>query len=391
MNNSAKRTALPPRKLQRAALTMSVAVASALSVLASESGAQTQTEENVGASASSATLTPFSDWVAQRTLVVAGTNFNDALYSTPKGTGYDGVAALFIERADGNFICTGALLEGGLNLLTAAHCLANESGVNVTNSVTAVFFTPGQPASARELIFSAATYVNPLYTGQVVDAHDVAIVRLAAAPSAGILSSAYSLYMGNPFTQAGIAVGSGATGTGLTGATQSGGFTLADRRAGLNTVDFSWTDPRFLGFFDDGNFFGTADPYGLVADFDNGTSARNSACIITGLAQFAWGAGARCGGGFGPSEVNLGGGDSGGPLFINGQIAGVASYGLTFRSGLGDSDNIVNSTFGEFSGWASTSYNAVWIATVPEPSSFVLVGVGLFVLVGVAKRRNRVS
>ena len=338
----------------------------------------------------------FSDWVARSTVVVAGNNFNDALYATTKGTGYDGVAALFIERADGNFICTGSLLSGGLNILTAAHCLSNTDGVNITNRVTAVFFTPGQPASVREFITSSATYVNPAYTGEVIDAHDVAIVTLGAAPSLGILNSSYSLYLGDPFTKQARVVGSGATGTGSTGATQPGGFTLGDRRTGVNTVDFSWTDPRFNGAFDPGvDGFGFADPYGLVADFDDGTSAHNSSCILTSLAQFSWGSSARCGLGFGVNEVNLGGGDSGGPLFINGQLAGVASYGLSFGRGLGDIDGTLNSSFGEFSGWSSTAYNAAWITsmntTVPEPGSFVLVGAGLFALVVIAKRRNRVS
>ena len=375
---------------------IALTVISALSLIASTTSAQTPGAE-MPTSASAVDQVNgapmmFSDWVARSTMVVAGTNFNDALYATPKGGVFDGIAALFITRPDGTFICSGALLAGGLNVLTAAHCLSNTAGVNIATAVTAVFFTPGQPASVRELIAGSSTHVNPAYTGEVIDAHDVAIVKLGASPSLAVLSAGYSLYLGDPFTQQARAVGSGATGLGTTGATLSGGFTLADRRSGVNTVDFTWTDPRFNGFFDAANFFGVADPYGLVADFDNGTSARNASCFITGLTQFAFGANARCGGGFGTSEVNLGGGDSGGPLFINGQIAGVASYGLTFGTGFGDQDNTLNSTFGEFSGWASTSYNANWIAsvttTVPEPGSFVLVAAGLFALTGMAKRRK---
>ena len=377
--------------LRHASMALSVAAVGVGSLVASVGLAQ----ESVGPAMPSASRPAmFSDWVAQKTMVVAGTNFNAALYSTPKGTGYDGVAALYIEHSDGNaYLCSGALLAGGLNVLTAAHCLTNEFGVNITTNVLAVFFTPGQPATTREVIASSSTVVNPAYTGEVIDAHDVAIVKLGAAPSLGILNSAYSLYLGNPFGQTGRAVGSGATGTGATGATQAGGFSLSDRRTGINAIDFTWTDARFDGGLY--NFFGTADPYGLVADFDNGTAARNSSCIVTGFAGFTWGASAPCGGGFGTSEVILGGGDSGGPLFIGNQIAGVASYGLSFGTGFGDSDNLLNSTFGEFAGWTSTAYNAAWIASattaVPEPSSFILVGAGLFALVGIAKRRTRVS
>lgn len=378
--------------VRRVSVALSVAIAGAGSLVASMSVAQ---ESPVGpvmqGSASPAT---FSDWVAQKTMVVAGSDFNAALYSTPKGTGYDGVAALLIEHSDGKaYLCSGALLAGGLNVLTAAHCLTNEFGVNITTNVLAVFFTPGAPATTRELIGSISTVVNPAYTGQVIDAHDVAVVKLGAAPSLGILNSAYSLYLGNPFGQTGRAVGSGATGTGATGESKNGGFQLSERRTGINAIDFTWTDSRFGGFFN--NYFGTADPYSLVADFDNGTAARNSSCLITGMAGFTWGATAPCGTGFGVNEVILGLGDSGGPLFIGTQIAGVASYNVSFGTDLGDIDNEANSTFGEFAGWTSTAYNAAWIASattaVPEPPSFILVGAGMFAIVGVTKRRKRSS
>jgi len=377
--------------VKRASIALSVAAWGAGSLVASVSNAQELVGPVMPRSSSPAM---FSDWVAQKTMVVAGSNFDAALYSTPKGTGYDGVAALFIQHSDGNaFLCSGALLAGGLNVLTAAHCLTNEFGVNITTNVLAVFFTPGAPATTREIIASSSTVVNPAYTGEVIDAHDVAVVKLSGAPSAGILSSAYSLYLGNPFGQTGRAVGSGATGTGATGETQDGGFLLSDRRTGVNAIDFTWTDPRFNGEFI--GAFGLADPFGLVADFDNGTAAQNSACRLTSLSIFSFGAGARCGGGFGTSEVILGGGDSGGPLFIGNQIAGVAGYGISFGTAFGDTDNELNGTFGELSGWSSTAYNAAWITQattpVPEPSSFMLVGAGLFALVGIAKRRNRAS
>ncbi|MGV3710796.1 MAG: trypsin-like serine protease [Gemmatimonas sp.] len=331
----------------------------------------------------------FANWVARSTLVVAGDDFNAALYSTPRGYGYEGVAALYVQRTDGNFICTGALLEGSLSILTAAHCLTNTQGVNITNSVTAVFFPSGSPAVAQELVLSSSTHVNPLYTGETIDAHDVAIVKLASSPSLSVLNSAYSLYLGDPFGSV-QSVGSGATGTGNSGIVQDGGFTNDDRRTGFNNVDFTWTDPEFEGYFI--NRFGTADPTTLVADFDHGTVDNNSGCLITGwVFTFTQ---PRCGAGFGNWEVNLGPGDSGGPLFVGNQIAGIASYALTFGSGLGDTDDELNGTFGEFSGWTSTAYNQQWImqvTAVPEPGSMVLVGAGLVAVAGVLRRRNKIS
>ncbi|MEO7361530.1 MAG: PEP-CTERM sorting domain-containing protein, partial [Gemmatimonadaceae bacterium] len=101
----------------------------------------------------------------------------------------------------------------------------------------------------------------------------------------------------------------------------------------------------------------------------------------------------RCGLGLGNLEGSLGGGDSGGPLFMNGKIAGVASYGLSFGTDFGDLDDDVNSTFGEFAGWTSTRYNEDWLASyavvVPEPASFALVGMGLMVVFGVSNKRRR--
>ena len=97
----------------------------------------------------------FAQWVARNFVVTAG-NPNDPVYQTMKGTGYDGVAALFVERSDGNFLCTGALLAGTFNVLTAAHCLADADGQNITQSVTSVFLPPAQPATTRGIIVSSA-------------------------------------------------------------------------------------------------------------------------------------------------------------------------------------------------------------------------------------------
>jgi len=303
------------------------------------------------------------------------------MYQTMKGTGYDGVAALFVSRSDGNFLCSGALLAGTSNVLTAAHCLSDASGKNVTQSVTSVFFTPGAAASTRELIVSSATYVNPMYTGEVIDAHDIAIVSLSALPTSGVRNAGYSLFTGSNPLQVGEFVGSGATGTGAVGFTQPGGFSLSDRRRALNRMDANWGDPIFGGFFF--GFFGSADPSTLVADFDSGLNANDVTCL--GFGDF-------CDLGEGMYEGGLGPGDSGGPMFINGQIAGVASYGLSFSSALGDVDDQLNGSFGEFSGWTSTQYNAAWLSpfatVVPEPGSFALVGAGLLGLLTAARKRR---
>src|SRR5438105_4635661 len=51
---------------------------------------------------------------------------------------YNGVAELILTRTDGTFGCSASLI-GASDLLTAAHCLANGSGANVTTGVSAIF------------------------------------------------------------------------------------------------------------------------------------------------------------------------------------------------------------------------------------------------------------
>ncbi len=328
---------------------------------------------------------PTLSYQAASRIVVAGGSADDLLYRTPKGLGYDGVGSILVERTDGNYLCSGALLDGGRYMLTAAHCLADGNGQLITQKTTSYFFPPGTPNSTREIIASNEFYVHPLYTGEVIDAHDIAIIKLGTLPSYSVRAAAYNLYGGNPFGRVAELVGSGANGTGTTGSVANGGFELADRRRGNNRVDLSWTDPAFFGFFGPG-FFGNADPTGLVADFDNGLDQNDAACLIGG----AFGTAQFCDLGLGENEVILGPGDSGGPLFINGRIAGVASYGLTFGRQFGDTDGFLNDTYGEFSGWASTSYNDGFISSFisPEPSSILLIAVGMLSVAALARRRQ---
>lgn len=333
----------------------------------------------------------FTDWVIRNTLVVAGPDFNSALYSTPTGNGFEGVAALLIEREDGLFICSGALLAGGgNNVLTAAHCLTNSAGENIAQRVTAVFFPAGGPAGLQEVIVGGTAHIHPAYTGKGVDAHDIAVVTLSATPSSSIANSAYSLYLGNPFTTV-QAVGSGATGTGSSGETQVGGFQSNDRRTGFNKIDFSWSDAELASTFAGGADFAD-DVYSLVGDFDSGLAVNNTACLLMTAFEYA---NPSCGLGFGDREVGLGGGDSGGPLFVGNQIAGVAAYNISFGMQGGDVDDMVNGSFGELSGWTSTGYNANWIAqfttVVPEPGSMALVGMGLIAVLAIRRRRNNIS
>jgi len=96
-----------------------------------------------------------------------------------------------------------------------------------------------------------------------------------------------------------------------------------------------------------------------------------------------------CGLGLGLMEGTSAGGDSGGPEFINGQIASVTSYGLTFGSGAGDIDDNLNDTFGEFGGYVPVSIHRAFIlgSMVPEPATWLQM-IGGFALLGGAMRRR---
>jgi hypothetical protein len=105
----------------------------------------------------------------------------------------------------------------------------------------------------------------------------------------------------------------------------------------------------------------------LLTDFDNGTTGvqlERRHVLDRPLQQLpnAWHT--ECNAGRGLDEAISGGGDSGGPGFINGQIASVTSFGLTFGqqgTGFGDIDNSLNSSFGEYAGFTDVAFQSQWI------------------------------
>jgi len=245
------------------------------------------------------------------------------------GEGYDGVVRITV----GGLYGTGVLLYDGQAVLTAAHLFAN--GTDGT-SVQFETSTGIQTMGAKKV--SVMGSYDPVNTND-----DLAIVWLNG--HAPLSADRYDLYRSSDeIGQTLTMVGYGQPGTGATGELLSyNGSPIrqkannqfdADASALKNVLGsaMSWT-PKV----------GTQ----LIADFDNGKPAQDA------LGQLI----NRPGLGLGQNEGLISPGDSGGPAFINGKVAGIASYITAPSQGSvhPDIDNKLDSSFGEIASWQRVS------------------------------------
>lgn len=362
--------------------------------------------QQVSGSANGLNWTASSRIVGQTsTATVAGGG--NPIYLAPNAAGYSGTVGLLMRYDDGSgFVCSGTLTRGN-SIVTAAHCVSNGAANDVNGraaglvSTTAFFYDQAASVADNPIYNGGAGvtqidvsryYVNSNYTGEVIDQNDIAVLRLSSA--APVFAQVYDIYNGGDLTGQGFNV----TGFGArsdTGGTVGRNLGTGRRRQGNNIYDYAWGDAAFGGFFTDRdangeNFFGTADiEFSYVSDFDRlGTDANNAACRIAealGAASAAF-----CTQAVGPLEAGVAGGDSGGANFINGQLAGVNSYGLTFGPNFGDFDGNLNNTFGEFSGYVPTFIHTDFInGAVPEPSTWAMLILGFGVAGATMRRKNR--
>jgi hypothetical protein len=320
-----------------------------------------------------------------------------------------GTVALIMEYSNGDrFICSGSVMADGRSIATAAHCVSD--GAGTANPVkTTVHFYNGNPderavnPGASETRSVTAYFVHPDYTGEVIDQNDIAILRINKEAPAS--AQRYDLFTTNDLTGTQFNVagyGTRSTTGGNNGNTPPFGARTGYLREGDNIYDYAWGDSRFQDFFTTRdttgqfagqNFFGFAEvEFSFISDFDNGLQAQDQSRRIANaiglgpigntLFPINFGVGAR--------EVGIAGGDSGGPGFVDGKLATINSYGLTFGTNFGDFGGGLNSGWGEFSGYVPVFIHTDFIATtaVPEPASWAMLIMG-FGLTGATMRRRR--
>ncbi|MFB2893796.1 trypsin-like serine protease [Aerosakkonemataceae cyanobacterium BLCC-F50] len=285
-------------------------------------------------------------------IVVTGDPNN---YIVSPGTGFDGVVRLDINTNLGSDNCSGSLLSTGLHILTAAHCVSDDLGFNlIINNTKAFFDIPGDTVGIDVTKF----FIHPNWGGltdfESVEG-DIAILELSSfAPQA---AERYDIYRNNDEVgQVGIKVGYGLSGQGNQGFDPDN-FPFGVKRFGQNKYDApaEVLNSRIPELGRVGN--NTVPGAVLAYDFDNGLP-ENDAFAYFGIPNL----------GLGMQEVTTAPGDSGGPTFINGLIAGVTSFGTCFNepncSTPPDIDNFINASFGEFGGDTRVSTYASYIDDV---------------------------
>jgi hypothetical protein len=269
-------------------------------------------------------------------MVTTVTAYTDSRNRAYPGEGYDGV----VRISSGSNYGTGVLLYDGRAILTAAHLLDDTvaGNVNIRFETTAGEQTL---TAARIELLSSFDPIN--------DNNDLALVWLSSA--APLAAERYSLYRNSDEIGQSLAiVGYGKLGTGDTGTLATANTGMLRLKAGNQFDADTVTLKTWLG-----SALAWTPTAGtqLAADFDNGGNTQDALGRLINTPGL----------GLGQDEGMIAPGDSGGPAFIDGMIAGVASYITTLSSGSShpDIDEASNSSYGEIGSWHRVSYYQQWI------------------------------
>ncbi len=256
-------------------------------------------------------------------------NYNNPIYSTSYNDQYNGVVYL----GDGEVRGTGTLLYDGRTILTAAHVF-DDGNPNIT-----VYFD----AEDDRIAYEASLISFDDY--DFVDSNgDIALLVLNEQALSQY--NRYDLYRDDDeLYQDFTMVGYGAFGNGNTGENLDSQEVLKLKTKNIFEADMYDIVQSDLSYM---NWSPLEDSI-LAADFDNGLTANDA---IDGLLDIEHSYRTMY-------EGMIASGDSGGPAFIDNQIAGVASYSV--RVDTYDINDKVDSSFGEIGAWQRVSYYQEWI------------------------------
>ena len=288
-------------------------------------------------------------------MVATVTDYTELKNRALIGSGYDGVVRVVANGYYG----TGTLLFGGQAIITAAHLFFRPEGLSLSN--TSVLF---ETMSGAQSIGASDVWVHPGYDGSE-SLNDLALVWLNQNAPAS--AERFGLYRGqDEMSQTFTMVGYGVPGLGETGVFTSFNQTPV-RVIAQNQFD---VDSASLGsYFSSTGAWESIRGKQLAADFDNGLTQNDALGV---MAQSK-------GLGLGEIEGLITPGDSGGPAFINGMLAGVASFSARLSYQLSpntldgatstgqaasvspDVDTQANSSYGEVASWQRVSAYQQWI------------------------------
>lgn len=247
----------------------------------------------------------------------------------------------------GTSICSGTLLPTGRHILTASHCFTDGNGTPNVSNATAVFTLAGVNAGVPVTSVS----IHPSWQGGDFIHRGGDITVLTLSSNAPTDATPYDIYRDtDELARTFDKVGFGWEGTGQSGLVPG---TAGTKRAGLNRFDAAaeiLNGRTINGSVLPSNYIAANTQ--LLFDFDSGLSGNDAVGQAAGISNL----------GEGINEVSSAPGDSGGPAFLDGKIAGVTSWGLVNNAT--DSSPGINSSFGEFAFDARVSTYASWIDAI---------------------------